>query len=297
MSLDDLEHRIAVQRKLHSLLQQSELKPAEDEFRAAERRSLADAEPPLPRWPLGLLSDFDAVFGNDEYPLAGASGLTLLAGEGGTGKSLVAMGCALENAATPGTCVCYLDAENTSGDQAQRAIAWFGGERRFREGIGELELNFHWIEIGRGLSYRNILAAAAARLLHDHERLLLIVDSINSLSRKIPGRVLDTLSRLYGALAALVRDSGGRIGVLALSELNSGGAVKGLEGVHDATVALKLQRELDLGDQIVRLRMLKNRNGLFRSDLGLYEIHAGSCRLQRWEEHGQRRDRSAHGTH
>lgn len=270
--LDDLEYRMRARHLLQHLLKQSQLE--QPQMVPTQDRSLLDPSQSPPRWPSGLYSDFDAV-------LDGLCGLTVLAGPSGTGKSLWAMSCALENAMVPGTAVFYFDCENHHGEQARRAMHWFGTEPSFRANMASLALHFHWLEVLPGMTYRQLLHFAADRLLHDHERVLLVFDSMSSLSRMIPGRQLDTLSKLYVALPALVRSSGGRLRVLALSELNKAGDVKGLEGVYASDMALKLVREPDEGENTVRLHMLKNRGGQFCSDLGLYDVRAKQCRLMK----------------
>jgi hypothetical protein len=275
----DLELRIFGANSLRVILQRSTLEPSEG-LVPSRGSNLLDVAPPLPRWPSGLYSDFDALVG-------GFSGVTAIAGPSGSGKSLIALACALENVLIPGTLVVYFDAENSEGDQSQRATQWFGASY-FREQMLEQTLNFHWHEVLPGHTYEQLLSFAARRLL-DHERVLLVFDSVTSIARRFRGRNLDNLSNLWQALAHLVRQSAGRIGVLGLSELNGRGDLLGLQGVYDSTLGLKLEADTERGDSVYQMRMLKHRNGELRRDLGLYSTEWSSCRLVRYEKEFPRR--------
>lgn len=274
MTDPDLEFRVFGARSLQHLLATSRLHAAEG-LVPSVGSNLLDDDPPTPHWASGLFSDFDAMFG-------GFSGLTLLAGPGGSGKSLAAMSCALENALEPGTLVVYFDCENAKGDQSKRAAAWFGSSDYFRTNMLNLTLHFHWHRVVPGHTYEQLMQFAARRVL-DHERVLLVVDSVCSLARMLRGRALDNLSALWQSLAQLVTSSDGRIRVLGLSELNARGEVKGLEGVYAATLSLKLEAEPDLGDDVYRMHMVKQRNGIFRRNLGLYQVQHSQCRLSRYD--------------
>lgn len=274
MSVDDIIHRAERARELRRVLGASTLR--HPELVPNVDCMLTDDVPEIPRWPSGLYSSFDAIFG-------GFPGLTVYAGPSGTGKSILGLGCALENAMTPGTCVVYLDCENAQGNQARRALRWFGSEPGFAHGMQSIALHFHWTPVLPGMTWEQLMLYASGKLLQEHERILLVLDSVSSMSRLLPGKQLDTLSRIYVALAAIVRASGGRVQVLGLSELNGKGDVKGLEGVYAADLAIKLVREPDEGDNIVRLNMVKHRSGRFQFDLGLYEVLDSSCRMRKMD--------------
>jgi predicted ATP-dependent serine protease len=250
--------------------------------------SFLDDAAPMPRWPSGLYSDFDAVHD-------GFCGLTVLAGPGGSGKSQQALACALENAMVPGTCVAYLDAENALGNQIERAVRWFGDRRSFEANMQRLSLHFHWFKVLPGMSWEQLMGGVSKRLMHDHERLLLVFDSISSLARCFEGNPLANSSRMYSALVSLVSTSEGRVRALALSELNKDGGVKGLEGVYASDLSIKLTLETDEGEGIVKMHMLKNRFGPLRPNLGLYEIDHRMCRLRKIDARAE--DRSVPAAH
>ena len=242
-------------------------------------RSFEEDVVPLPRFDSGLISAFNVVHG-------GYTGLTILAGAGGSGKSSEALACALTNSADPAASVHYLDAENYIGDQIDRARGWFGSDAEFADGMAARSFNFHWYEVLPGMGWQQHMHGIADRLTHENERVLIIVDSVNAFSRMLDGNPLMNASRIYMSLMVLCRVSGGAISVLALSELNKQGELKGLEGVFISSMALKLSREPDIAPNVIRLEMLKNRSGRFQSDLGLYEIDAKRCRLVSYEPEG-----------
>lgn len=276
IDLDDFEiaarHAVAIRKMLHDSTLQAVEQPE------VENKTLLDENVrPLPRWASGFYSDFDALLG-------GFCGLTVLAGPGGSGKSTHAIACALENAMSPGTCVAYFDAENALGDQIVRARNWWGSDADFRSNMEAMALRFHWFEVLPGHSWEQLMRNLAQRVLLDHERVLLIFDSMFSIARCFGGNTLDVCSRMYLALVSMIRRSEGRIRVLALSEMNKDGGVKGLEGVYASTLALMLTPDPEKGDDVVHLKMLKNRSGPLRRDLGFYQIDSGSNRLRRSDD-------------
>jgi predicted ATP-dependent serine protease len=270
--LADLDYRAAVQQKnLRFALRGATLDRAQ-ELRPIGEKLLTDPAEELPRWRSGLHSDFDAISG-------GFTGLTVLAGRGGSGKSMHALACALENALVPETVVFYLDAENALGEQQRRAVRWFGSSALFEAQMRSIAgLHFHWVELLPGMNWDQVMHWCAQRVSIEHSRVLVVLDSVNSIARLHRGKAFETSSLIYMACNAVVRETKGAVGFLALSELNKAGEISGREGEHHATLALQLEREEDR-DGVIRMRMLKHRTGPLRPDLGLYEIDARHSRL------------------
>lgn len=271
-TLDDLDYKAGTRmRDLRAALRNSTLDKAR-EMRPINEKLLTDRAEELPRWPSGLHSDFDAISG-------GFTGLTVLAGRGGSGKSMHALACALENALQPETVVFYLDAENALGEQQRRAVRWFGGSALFEAQMRSIAgIHFHWVELMPGMTWDQAMSWCAQRISIEHARVLVVLDSINSISRLHHGKAFETSSLIYMACNAIVRETKGQVSFLALSELNKSGEISGREGEHHATLALQLERDKDR-ETVVRLRMLKHRTGPLRHDLGLYEIDADHSRL------------------
>lgn len=282
VDLGVLEWKAGVRMKaLRFALREATLQKARG-LRPLVEKLITDAAEELPRFPSGLHSDFDAVIG-------GFVGLTVLAGEGGAGKSLSAIACALENVLQPETVVFYIDAENALGEQQRRAVHWFGTRQLFAEQMAaHAGVNFHWLEVLPGHTWEQIMSWCADRVGLEHARVLLVLDSVNALSRGHREKEFEVSSQIYMACNSLVRETKGQINVLALSELNGTGEVHGRQGVYHSTLAVKFTWEPDYGDDTVRLNMLKHRVGALQRNLGIYRIdnrHSRLVKMDREEVH------------
>lgn len=244
--------------------------------------SLADFYPRLPRWPSGLGLDFDMKFG-------GFQAVTAFGGHAGVGKSTLAMSCALENARA-GALVMYFDAENAAGEQQERAKSWHNGEAAFEAAQSWLGLNFRWTPIDNSHSWQTMCSYAAQQVLHRHNRVLIVLDSLQTISDEISAgkNMLQVTADLYSRMNRIVRASDGLISFLVLSELNQEGGVKGGAGGYRATMVLKITRDEEKnvdGDPRYKLELVKNRNGPLGGDLGLYKMQWWLCRFAK--EHMQ----------
>jgi len=262
---DDLLHDLRAQQELRQVFLRSRLEGfTQPSMR--ERRLWGDqTDPPLPRWP-------SAIVGLDDWIGGGFVGATALAGESGTGKSMTGLGVAVTAAMQPKTIAVYADAENTQGDQAERLHGWCGSPKRYGEVIEKISGSFHWIEWEPGMSWRQLMQWIADRIEPGTRSVQLVLDSVNSIARSIPGNSLHIASGIYTACTLLARGSKGAVKVLGLSELNGNRDLKGLEGVYIAHLALKIVREHDKGPNVLRMHMMKNRTGAFVPDLGLFEV-------------------------
>lgn len=241
--------------------------------RPLQEKLFTDPVEKYARWPSGLHSDFDAVFD-------GFVGVTVVAGRGGCGKSSMALSCALENALQPGTAVFYLDAENDLGLQQWRAQRWFGSQPLYEVQMIKLAgSRFHWVQIMPGHTWDQAMHYIAERVSLEHERVLIVVDSINTFARYHKGKEYENSSLIYMACNTMARDTLGKISTLVLSELNGSGEVRGREGEHHGTLVLLVERDHDLGDDCVAMKMLKHRAGPLKVELGSYLISAKHTRL------------------
>lgn len=270
-----VEEDFAVSDRLAKVLREA----AQEEYAKVypEGDSLAERYPRLPRWPSGLGPSFDRPYG-------GFQGVTVFGGFAGVGKSTLAMACALENARA-GALVVYFDAENAQGEQQERAINWHGKQRDFDEAQQYLALNFRLAPIDNRHCWQTMLPYVAKQILHRHQRVLIVMDSMQSIARETdPKRnMLVVTSELYSSMNRIVRASAGRIGFLVLSELNKEGGDKGGSGKYSGTMVLRITREerpepKSTPDYMIE--MLKNRNGPTPGEIGLHTLEWWRCRFE-----------------
>ncbi len=189
-----------------------------------------------PKWPTPIES-LDAITG-------GCYGMTVFAGEPKVGKSLLAIGSAIE-AARAGWRVLYVNAEMSPVEIAQRIAAYVDNvwDDKLVEQMMILNAN---VGITLDLALRDFIE----QIGNEDTRLLIIIDSIN--------RVVDmgmTSSEVDGYWAGMRkwsnfamqarRHSEGIVSFLFISELNRRQEVKGqsLEYMADLVVRLSNDRE------------------------------------------------------
>ena len=230
----------------------------------------------LARFPSGLGVEFDANYG-------GLQAVTSVYGSPGTGKSQFAMACALENVMDD-ACVVYFDAENHCGEQRERASRWFGGEAQLLAAGSRIVRNLNWCTIDNEHNWDTMLALASQRVLHSHKRVLMILDSVQSIADEIaPGNMLGVTASLYSAMNRLARRSDGRICFLVLSEANKEGGLKGGAGSYRASMVLKIEPQPDMGKDLFEISILKNRTGRTPGSLGAFEMQWWKSRFARVE--------------
>lgn len=241
-----------------------------------EGDSLPEPLARLPRWPSGLGPRFDAIYG-------GLQGVSIFGGDAGVGKSTLSMACALENALS-GALVLYFDAENSAGEQRERAVRWCGGEHAFFAVQPQLALHWRWCLVDNRHSWQTLLLYAAQQLSHRHDRVLIVLDSLQTLAHEFEPRrnMLEVTGALYTSMNRLVRTTDGRVSFLVLSELNKEAGLKGGVAKYRATMTLRIDREEEngFGEADYRLHLLKNRNGRRGGDLGLHALDWSRCRFE-----------------
>lgn len=231
-----------------------------------------------PRWPLGL-SGID-----DDPRWGGAQGYTIISASKGSGKSIAALGCGLENAHR-GIGVAYLDAENDRGLQQERVIRWYSaGTRHVSEYRDIAGSSFHWLRVRSGHDIRQMCKAAVDIYRHTHQGLLVILDSAHKIARRISdqhgGSDHVALRKLSEWIEMTVQETGGVVRFLVLSELNKQGEAKGREIEHDCTFQLHMER-VPSTESMVDLRVEKDRDGPSPVELGHYYRNIDSSRLER----------------
>lgn len=213
-----------------------------------------------PRWPSSV-QQIDQACG-------GFYGVVVLGGEAGVGKSLLAMASAC-CAAEKHIKVVYLAGEMTQSQIAQRAY------RRLREDVELIwgfELRVHLIhEIA---TERDLITIVGQAVEDKDERLLVVVDSIDTIAENLVSddsgsqfEVFRIKNRIANLFISARRLSEGRIGSILISELNTGGRIKGrkLEYLCDLDVRVT---HGDMPDH-VHLEIKKGREG-GRQDYGTF---------------------------
>jgi len=213
--------------------------------------------PDPPRFPTGVPS-INALCG-------GGYGMTVIAGAPKVGKSLVAMSAAIE-AANDGWVVIYINAELNSNEIAKRLIRYNGGPAD-----EDLCSNMVIYNVDPGITPEKILEFIYRKVDLDHERLLVVLDSVNRLATL--SQQGDEVRRdgYWGALERWsewarmsARISGGIISFIVVSELNAQDHVKGrnLEYAADLVVRIKGTAEDDMVEIDVPYARSSNRGEL-----------------------------------
>lgn len=215
-----------------------------------------------PRWRSGL-GELDDITG-------GRYGVTVVAGAKKLGKSMIGIGMACETA-MDGACVVYLNAEIPKVQLANRILRYCEGA--IPQQIAE---NFHPIMVSPGATLDRIRQLIGEAIDPSAEHLLVVVDSINSVSEALGDNDYFKSIREVANMVAIPRKhTEGRISGILVSETNRDGGAKGgkLEYLADlilllkktddgpdfASIEIDASRESSLGDNFGQL-------GIFRRD-------------------------------
>lgn len=186
-----------------------------------------------PRWPSGLTSVDDLN--------GGFCGLTVIAGPPKSAKSQAALRSAISAAAT-GWPVRYFDAENSPRELQIRL------ERLMEvDALPDAKLlGFRLTEIRGGKQCdMSWLAACAVEGLEQAERVLIVIDSLNTLAEELCAAANGTLG-YFSAINQVIdwsrkarRLSSGRCAFILVSETNKLGGVKGQRAEYVADCVIK----------------------------------------------------------
>lgn len=216
-----------------------------------------------PRWPSGV-SEVDVGTNGGFY------GVTVLGGQAGVGKSMVAMASATE-AAQQGIKVIYLAGEMTRAQLAQRAYRRLGADIIAVWGTMLRIYLLHEIA-----SMRDFGRIIAGSIDPEDEQIVVVYDSIDTIAGNLTPEdaaefhIFRIKNRITNMMVAARRLSEGRIGSLLINELNTQGNIKGrkLEYLCDLDVRLK---HGDMDDHI-ELDVAKGREG-GRKSYGLFYMN------------------------
>lgn len=235
--------------------------------------SLEEAKPVLadhgngPRWPSGInLLDCRA---------GGMYGLTVVGGESGVGKSMLAIGASLA-AAQRGWRVVYANAELKLPEIGRRIVAFLGVN-------AEPLRRWHCIDVFDGVSLQSFIHLACDRVLPMDEQVLIVIDSINSFTRKQGARgtnIFDALNDITAFAETCVRKSNGNIGMLLVSELTRAGGVKGATAEYVCDLDIRMKHSKSSDKNIVEISTDKGREGGGNTDYGRYHPNFLTCRFE-----------------
>lgn len=249
IQLPEVRRRIARYRRVIQLLETGMDLCLRDEV---EPIDLTEHQAEYPRWSAGI-RQMDELTG-------GFQATSYVAADKGRGKSILALGAGVASA-QDNVCTLYFDAENGPGLIRKRLLRRFSG--RLEELADIINVSFFYLPVGPRDRLPTITRAALAHLHDQHEGLLLILDSFNSVIETLmpTGNPFDNQQRFLAWLDWLVRESGGFVRVLLVSELNKDGHAKGRKIDYRSSVALHLRQLSDEGFDVIEVFCEKNRDG------------------------------------
>lgn len=211
----------------------------------------------------------------------GFYGMTTLAAEKGTGKTLLAIASAIEAAATGEWQVVYFAAEDDYDGFRTR----FNQYLHEHPGAADCLTNFFFHSVGRSQSPLSITRDTQACVdRHKETPILIVFDSINSIVTLSGRPYLQALSEL-GVWAMLARRlSGGNVSFLITAETNKRGEAKGEALPFWSDCYLKLKK-VKGSENVVEIILDKTRRTAGEGPMGKF--------LRNWQTGRFERDRGA----
>jgi predicted ATP-dependent serine protease len=211
----------------------------------------------------------------DRRTEGGLYGLTVVGGNAGVGKSMLAIGVAVEFALAGGKAV-YFNAEMTSKQILQRV--WNASCGR-REQIVGAPLRLR--HVTHTVTVESLIEQTISDLDAEDSRLLVVIDSINTVADMVTSQgqieYFQALAQLIAWCATVRRRSEGSIMFLLVSELNAKGDVKGLKLEYVADLVLRITKG-ERSDCVV-IECTKGREG-GRGELGTHVVDWRAGRLR-----------------
>ena len=217
-----------------------------------------------PRYPSGI----EAL----DSAMDGFYGATLLGGESGVGKSLLATGSSLL-ASMGGWRTFYGNCELKTAEISRRVGAFIqNGDRGFLS-------RWHCIDLFHGATLEKFICEVESKATLGDEKILLVIDSLNSFVRKM-GSVENGYFRAIDDICAFaetaVRKSNGRVGVLLVSELNKAGGIRGGTSEYVCCLDVRMKHG-DSDKEITEISTAKGREGGGWRNYGLYYPNHETC--------------------
>ncbi len=217
------------------------------------------------RWGSGIEA-LDVVTG-------GFYGNTILGGEAGVAKSILALGSSLL-AAKAGFRVIYANCELMDGEIMRRV----GGFLQAADDPCLSRWEFH--NFYEECTFQGFANDVSEYVHFDDERVLVVVDSLNSFIRKQGGRdYFHHVDELVGWTETCVRKSAGKLCFLLISELNKGGGIKGETGEYVCALSVRM-KHADKNPDAIDISTEKGREGGGYRSYGRYRINHKRCILE-----------------
>ena len=209
--------------------------------------------------------------------LGGMYGLSVMAGRKGLGKSMWALGIAIEAAATMEWQVYYLNAEMDQDEIGMRFDRYL---ERWPASLDCLEY-LRIVNVPKGYEPVDFVSQVESTM-DPCLPILVVVDSINTIAELCPGNYLHWLKewQLWAMLSR--RMSRGACSFLLLSELNKAGRTKGEKLEHWADVVVTLKGKSE--ERHVEMELNKTRRTGGEGPMGRYIRHIADSRFYRPDE-------------
>ncbi len=258
------------------------------DLQTEELQLTTDAKvPELPNWP--------STLNYIETHLGGFHGVTSLAAEKGTGKTMLALASAIEAAASGDWQVFYFAAEDDYGGMLTRYQTYLEAWGGARDAEGRLSV----LSVGRIHSVWDLFQEITARCVTElNAPVLVVLDSINTIASLSTEPYLLALHNL-GLWAMLSRRmSRGAASFLLVAETNKTGGIKGGNLDHWSDVVLRIRKVKNENRQVT-MRLDKARLAGGEGPMGKYVRVHHQGRFLREDEAVEdlRRRASASGMH
>ena len=204
----------------------------------------------------------------DEKTGGGVYGFTVIPGDSGVGKSVLAYSIALEGIAA-GWTVLYIAAEMEQSDYEERAARYYDSS------VDDVRKRMPLIaHIADGLELESLLDLILTTPTDETERYLFVIDSITKAASYIDRgdgqySLFDAMSQLVRLGEACVRNGERRISVVMTSELNKDREALGRRVTYAASLQINMMQEKEQPD-LVQISIPKARYGAKQPAFGPY---------------------------
>lgn len=240
-------------------------KAAAGSFPPSEDGTLTSGYERSPRWGSGI-EDLDRSEAGGMY------GVTVLGGEAGVAKSIVALGSSLL-AARAGWRTIYCNFELDSDEISRRIGGFLGSTSR------DCLKMWSFINLFQGCSFQGTTNDIAYKVSYGDERVLIVIDSINSFVRKQSKReYFAAIDEIVGWAETCVRKTHGHIGFILVSELAQAGNIKGGTTEYVCSLSLRMKHAKDQNN-VIDVSTEKGREGGGYRKIGSYSIDHHQCKL------------------